>query len=152
MKTEEEIKRDNFLEELKDKPLLETTAEDLLAMSRKNVKRFIRKSLAYEARHYIFSEDYLKFHKRFNMSGYDGGKGTATRDVFEILDIFSYLGIYDYTSYLVLDFYKGNAQIYLNYWGDDELQAIELDNLGTTDIIYDIFKRTIFSGKTKRRR
>jgi hypothetical protein len=149
---EEEAHRDYLLEELKAKPLLETTAEDLLAMSEKDVKKFIRKSLAYENNHYIFSEVYLKLHKRFDMSGYDGGTGSATKNTFDILNIFSYLGIYDYTHYLVLDFYKGGVYLYFQDWLSKESHELELHGYTTTEIIYEIFTHTILSNKPKRRR
>ena len=66
--------------------------------------------------------------------------------------MFAYLGIYDFTHYLFLDFYKGNGTLYLRYFNDDNNIEIELAGYGTVEIIYIIFNFTIFSNKPKRRR
>jgi len=68
-----------------------------------------------------------------------------------IVNTFAFLGIYDYTAYLFVDFYKGDGIIYARFWEDKE--DIEINNTGgTIDIIYNIFKITILSNRKKRRR
>jgi hypothetical protein len=121
------------------------------------VKNFIRARLSIGYVGYvddIYMGNNRLQHRRFNMSGYDGDKvGHCTLYNTSIVNEFAYLGIYDHTSYLFLDFYKGNPTLYLKYWSDDEnLEFDELGGYGTTDIIYEIFKNTIFTNKTKRRR
>lgn len=87
------------------------------------------------------------------MSGYESQKGKCTVNNQMILNKFAHLGIYDYTNYLFLDFYKGIGTLYFQYFGDDVVHhRIELSGLGTTEIIFEIFNKTILSGKSKRRR
>ena len=62
------------------------------------------------------------------------------------------LGIYNYTSYLFLDFYMGVPTVYLKYFSEDENLEYTLDGYTTTEIIFTIFELTIFSGKPTRRR
>ena len=90
---------------------------------------------------------------RFDMSGYDYGE-TGTNVIFngEILARFAHLGIYDYTRYLYLDFYKGNGTIYYGYFYEVTNEEKTLGGMRTVDIIYEIFSLTIFSKKSKRRR
>jgi hypothetical protein len=67
--------------------------------------------------------------------------------------VFAYLGIYDYTEYLFLDFHKGHCKLYLKYWnGTGNLELIDSGGYGTTEIIYEVFLNTIFSDRPKRRR
>ena len=94
---------------------------------------------------------------RFNMSGYDSvfAKGSCTLENQAILNKFAHLGLYDYTRFLFLDFYKGDGTVYYSYWGDSNLPHQELSNLGgetTTNIIYKILQVTVLSGRTPRRR
>ena len=131
--------------------------EFLKNANKEEIMAFIRKKLEFEP--FILSQLKSlidldgKEHKRFVMSGYDiDFPGTCTVHNQSILNIFAYLGIYDYTKFLFLDFYKGYGTLYLEYWETDISEEIEFDNLGTTEIIYEIFKLTIFSNKTKRRR
>jgi hypothetical protein len=94
-----------------------------------------------------------KEHMRFDMSGYESVKGQVTIYNMGILNKFADLGIYDYTSFLFLDFYKGTPSIYLKYWYTDEyLEEDDLDGLTTSEIIYRIFELTIFTNKETRRR
>jgi hypothetical protein len=89
--------------------------------------------------------------RRFDMSGY----GNCTVGNTEILNLFSSLGIYDYTKYLFIDFYKGHGTLYLNYFFAHDLEdnlQYDLSGHTTTEIIYEIFQRTIFSGEPERRR
>ena len=93
--------------------------------------------------------------RRFDMTGYDRETGDCTLNNTEIVNLFSSLGIYDYTKYLFLDFYKGDGTLYFNYFfqhqPEDKLE-IDLSGYTTTEIIYEIFQRTIFSGQPERRR
>lgn len=88
----------------------------------------------------------------FNMSGYEAATGECTVRNIALLNMFSDLGIYDYTHYLFLDFHKGIGIIYYKYWNSSENLHLDVSGLGTTDIIYEIFKLTILSGKTERKR
>jgi hypothetical protein len=55
------------------------------------------------------------FHLRFNMSGYDLDL-TSTEVNTNILLLFAKFGIFNYTDYLFLDFFKGTPTIYLRYF------------------------------------
>ena len=50
-----------------------------------------------------------------------------------------------------LDFYKGMGVLYLKYFQTDRNIEIDLGGYRTVDIIYEIFKVTIFSGRRTRR-
>lgn len=89
---------------------------------------------------------------RFNMSGYEENTGECTVHNIDIVNRFADLGIYDYTKYLFLDFYKGSGTIYFQFFDNDESFSIDVYELGTREIIYEIFTITIFSNSTKRRR
>tara|TARA_R110000851_G_scaffold129492_1_gene262179 strand:- start:117 stop:527 length:411 start_codon:yes stop_codon:yes gene_type:complete len=125
--------------------------EALKSMEESEIKQFIRERL---------TKDGEKL--RFEMSGYDNyaipnslyKKGRCTLHNQKILNVFAYLGLYDYTSFLFLDFYKGGSRLYLQYWRDDELFIDDDFTIGatTTEIIYEIFKLTILSDKMTRRR
>lgn len=104
-------------------------------------------------------EDRMRMRLRFEMSGYDDGNpGSCVLHNMKIVNLFAYLGIYDYTEYLYLDFYKGNGFLYYKYWPSNFGQYDQLnmeENLGgytTSEIIYEILKLTILSGRPKRRR
>jgi hypothetical protein len=96
---------------------------------------------------------------RFNMSGGDGTgdgiiKGSCTVHNQKVLNTFAYLGIYDYTHSLFLDFHKGGSSIFLKYWGkEDVIDEDDFTNgYSTSEIIFKIFELTIFSNRTTRRR
>jgi hypothetical protein len=89
---------------------------------------------------------------RFNMSGYDSKTSDCTLHNMKILNKFAESGIYDYTYYLFLDFYKGTPTLYMRYWNEEENIEIDFDGYKTVDIIYEILKLTVLSGKEKRRR
>ena len=147
--------------------------ENLQLMEKDEIMNFIREKLSFkeeiymQLRHLEKSQFDLE-HRRFEMSGYDyidhrikissiefepkHGNGSCTLHNTDILNEFAYLGIYDYTSYLFLDFYKGSVTLYLQYWNEKENLEIDLTCYGTREIIYEIFKYTIFSGKGQRRR
>ena len=99
-----------------------------------------------------------KKHISFNMSGYDDApyytNGYCTSHNMDILNKFAFMGIYNHTSYLFLDFYKGTPTLNYQYL-DDSKEINRCENYtghSTTEIIYDIFKLTIFSDSRKRRR
>lgn len=94
----------------------------------------------------------LKDHFKFDMSGYESKTGECTLKNLSVLNKFAFLGIYDYTTYLFLDFYKGTPILYFQYFHSEEIGEHAYGGLGTTDIIYEIFKLTIFSKKPTRRR
>ena len=120
------------------------TKETLMAMSKEEVLNFIRErlSLAHLINvphfRYINEDDFKKEHLRFNMSG-----DTPYNQM--IVNKFDDLGIYDYTHYLELDFYKGSGTIYLKYWYDGETIEDDVCSFTTSEIIYRIFELTIFS-------
>lgn len=134
------------------------TSEELKELSKEAVMDFIRKRLSFETEvisslRKIEPEELKNQHKRFDMSGYESQTGKCTIWNLSVLNEFADLGIYDHTSYLFLDFYKGTPTIYLKYFSESE--NIEIDDLsgcGTTEIIYKVFELTIFSDKGKRRR
>ena len=125
--------------------------ETLKTMEESEIREFIRERLTKDGERL-----------RFEMSGYDNSdipnslykKGSCTLHNQKILNVFAYLGLYDYTSFLFLDFYKGGSRLYLQYWGDDELFIDDDFTNGdtTTEIIYEIFKLTILSNRETRRR
>ena len=132
------------------------TAQELKVKTKDEIMDFIRQRLSFDegiTRSIRHSETERKQHKRFEMSGYESKTGQCTVWNTSVLNEFADLGIYDYTSYLFLDFYKGNPTLYLKYFHENE--NLEFDQwiaYGTTEIIYEIFKLTIFSDKGKRRR
>lgn len=134
------------------------TAEELKKMPKEKVLDFIRERLRLDSElidtlRNIDSEQLKNQHKRFDMSGYESQTGKCTIWNLSILNEFADLGIYDFTSYLFLDFYKGTPTIYLKYFNENEnLEIDDISGYGTTEIIYKIFQLTIFSDKGKRRR
>ncbi len=117
--------------------------EELKKMTKPQIQDFIRNRLTINGER-----------KRFEMSGYEENTGDCTSHNLDILNKFADLGIYDYTAYLFLDFYKGCGYLYMRYWNEYN-NDIEIDTYGgmtTSEIIYDVFTRTIFSDKPKRRR
>jgi hypothetical protein len=134
------------------------TAEELKSKSKDEVMNFIRQRLSFNEKitssmRNLESDQVEKQHKRFEMSGYESKTGECTVWNTSVLNEFADLGIYDYTSYLFLDFYKGTPILYLKYFQKNEdLEFDEWGGYGTTEIIYEIFQLTIFSDKRKRRR
>jgi len=133
------------------------TREILLSKTKNEVLEFIRQRLSFsnniesQLRH-SDKEIFKKEHRRFEMSGYESETGQYTKHNLEIVNEFADLGIYDYTSYLFLDFYKGHGTLYLKYFNDNENLEFELGGYTTTEIIYEIFTKTIFTGESRRRR
>lgn len=132
------------------------TTKTLKSKTKEEIIEFIRNRLTFDnlekQLRYIDSEAFKKEHKRFEMSGYEKETGQCTINNLAILNVFADLGIYDFTHYLVLDFYKGQSTLYLKYFNDANNSEFELSGYGTTEIIYEIFQKTIFSDKPKRRR
>lgn len=135
------------------------TKDELLKLPEEQVKGFIRKSLAlsedvvFELNKIIDHTSFHNTHIRFDMSGYDSKThGSCTIHNANVLNTFAYLGLYDHTQYLVIDFYKGMGTLFYRYWGEDANLTEDYGGEGSIDIIYDILKKTIFSGKSVRRR
>lgn len=134
------------------------TKEMLKAMSEKDVLNFIRERLSlthitnmWHLRN-VSVDDFKKEHLRFEMSGYESNTGECTLHNQMIVNKFADLGIYDYTHYLVLDFYKGSGTIYLKYWYDKEIIEDDVNAFTTSEIIYRIFELTIFTNRDDRKR
>lgn len=94
----------------------------------------------------------LKNHKRFDMSGYESKKGECTKHNSGVLMTFAETGIFDYVDFLTVDFYKGEGSIYFKYVNSSEIKIINVNGLGTCEIIYKIFQITIFSNRKEKRR
>ena len=133
------------------------TAEILKKKTKKDVFNFIRNRLSFnenlisQLRH-IDSNGINKEHRRFEMSGYENNKGECTLHNLDILNEFADLGIYDFTSYLFLDFHKGTPTLYMKYFNENDNLEFDYSGYGTTEIVYLIFEKTIFSDKGTRRR
>lgn len=89
---------------------------------------------------------------RFEMSGYEINAGDCTLHNQRVLNTFAYLGIYDYTHYLFLDFYKGTPELYWRRFGCDQNKYKTFGGYTTSSIILEIFKLTILSNSPGRRR
>ena len=101
---------------------------------------------------------------RFDMSGYDNfftdqdrpynGLGTCVKHNTKVLQTFAHLGIYDTTHFLYLDFYKGIPTLYWMDWGSDKLNTTDdaMSGYSTSEIIYEVFKVTIFNENATYRR
>ena len=103
-------------------------------LTRKDVYNFIRQRLSFENNiisnlRYVDDDKMKKEHERFEMSGYESKKGECTLSNLSIVNKFADLGIYDYTYYLFLDFYKGTPTLYLKYWGSNENEEFDYTGL-----------------------
>jgi len=120
-------------------------AEEFKTMTENEIRSFIRGNLVKKGKKL-----------RFSMGGGDAGSpGSCTIYNQKILNIFAYLGIYDYTTFLFLDFHKGCPSLSLRYLSDDDDLIIDDDFMiahSTSEIIFEIIKLTILSGKKTRRR
>ena len=128
------------------------TQEELKKMPMSEVKNFIRHTLSFknvyphlsdDIRH-MDAEQIEKEHLRFEMSGLD--IDSVSRNM-NILNRFEYLGIYDCVDCLFLKFHKGTPRVTIQYRYDDECHWYEFPGFTTTEIIYEIFKLTIFGKK-----
>jgi len=144
------------IDEIKNKRIKRMTKENLKKLSKDEILDFIRKELSFSEISKHLRGDCLellkKEHKRFEMSGYEGKTGECTVSNINILNEFAYLGIYDYTTYLFLDFYKGTPTLYYQYWGSTSNEEEDFGGYTTTELIYEIFKKTILTDKATRRR
>ena len=100
----------------------------------------------------VKKDDLAKEHRRFEMSGNESKTGWSTVFNTAILNEFADLGIYNYTSYLFLDFHNGTPTIYLKYFLEDENLEYTFNGYTTTEIIFEVLELTIFSGKPERKR
>ena len=126
-------------------------------MTKEEVLNFIRKRLSYGSEikrqlKHVDEDDFSKEHRTFEMSGSEQTTGSCPLFATAILNEFANLGIYDYTSYLFLDFDKGTPTVYLKYYDENENLEYDLNGYTTTEIIFTIFELTIFSGRSKRPR
>lgn len=137
---------------------IEFIIEQLRTFSEEQVHTFIRERLAFKDNiasqiRDIDKEEFEKRqHRRFEMSGYENKTGECTLHNLAIVNEFADLGIYDYTDYLFLDFYKGHGTLYLCYFQDNEHLKFEFGGYRTVEIIHEIFKHTILSDRRSRRR
>ena len=85
---------------------------NLKQMTKEEVFNLIRQRLSFgdelqqQLRH-VDKDKFMKEHRRFEMSGFETQTGWCTVFNNDILNKFADLGIYNYTSYLFLDFYMG---------------------------------------------
>lgn len=133
------------------------TLERLKVQSKDDIFDFIRQRLAFSRSflnqlRYTNKDSIANEHRRFEMSGYEDKKGECTLLNLKIINKFADLGIYDYTDYLFLDFYKGHGTLYFKYFQSTENLEVDLGGYGTVEIIYEIFERTIFSDRPSKRR
>lgn len=129
------------------------TKETIAGLSTDQIEKAIRQRLSFEDISYQLShvdKDLFreKEHRRFNMSGY----GDSVLTTQAILNEFFDLGIYDYTTYLFLNFYKGDGVLYYQYIGEDENRTEDLGGHGTIEIIHKILQLTALSGRKPYRR
>ena len=129
----------------------------LKLMTKEEVLNFIRQRLSISSDikrqlKHVNEDAFNKEHRRFEMSGNEETTGWCTLFNTAILNEFANLGIYDYTSYLFLDFDNGTPTVYLKYYSDNENLEYDLNGYSTVEIIFTIFELTIFSGKPKRQR
>lgn len=160
MKKEEQIEKLRFLESLK-----KLNSVELSKHSKEDIKMFIRYVLNRNSYCDMLcmlddGEDIQKIlndNYSFEMSGYDKsdiikfGQETCVEYNQKILNKFAYLGIYNYTNYLYLDFHKGCVYLYLNYWYGEIDKIFEFHVYTTSNIIFEIFELTIFSKYGERR-
>ena len=130
---------------------------DLKQMTKEEVFNFIKQRLSFskelqEQFRHVNKDDLAKEHRRFEMSGNESKTGQCTIFNTAILNEFADLGIYDYTSYLFLDFHNGTPTVYLKYFSENENLEYTFTGYTTTEIIFAILELTIFSGKPKRNR
>lgn len=131
---------------------------DAMSQLPKNVVlNMIRKRLAFPKQFIsqiqtVNMQDWKIYHRRFDFSGYENNTGEVTVHNMSIVNEFADLGIYDYTQYLFVDFAKGDGTIFLKYYWSQEQLEVNVAGFTTSEIIYEIFELTIFSGQKKRRR
>ena len=112
---------------------------DLKQMTKEEVFNFIRQRLSFskelqEQFRHVNKDDLAKEHRRFEMSGNESKTGQCTIFNTAILNEFADLGIYDYTSYLFLDFHNGTPTVYLKYFSENENLEYSFTGYTTTEI------------------
>jgi hypothetical protein len=133
------------------------TPEELKNLSKEQAMDFIRERLTLQPgtlkdQGIHHSKPGAEGRLRFEMSGYESYTGECTLSNMEALNRFADLGLYDYTTYLFLDFHKGAPTLYLSYFWDEEPLDFNFSGMGTREIIYEILLLTVLSGKPARRR
>ena len=113
---------------------------DLKQMTKEEVFNFIRQRLSFskelqEQFRHVNKDDLAKEHRRFEMSGNESKTGQCTIFNTAILNEFADLGIYDYTSYLFLDFHNGTPTVYLKYFSENENLEYTFTGYTTTDFL-----------------
>ena len=86
--------------------------------------------------------DFIRLEKgdlHFEFSGYETENGNCTIHNKKVLDVFAKYGIYNYTDYLFLDFYKGIPTLYLRYFQKDENLEFDFGGYTSSEIIYEVF-------------
>jgi hypothetical protein len=99
--------------------------------------------------------DFIRLKKgdlHFEFSGYETETGQCTIHNQKVLNVFAEYGIYNYTKYLFLDFYKGIPTLYLSYWDTDDNLQFDFGGYSSSEIIYEIFNLTIIPFEGGRRR
>ncbi|MDC7142793.1 hypothetical protein PQH04_01110, partial [Bacteroides ovatus] len=114
-------------------------------MTKEEVFKFIRQRLSFskelkEQFRHVNKNDLAKEHRRFEMSGNESKTGQCTIFNTAILNEFADLGIYDYTSYLFLDFHNGTPTVYLKYFSENENLEYSFTGYTTTEIIFAILE------------
>ena len=112
---------------------------DLKQMTKEEVFKFIRQRLSFskelkEQFRHVNKNDLAKEHRRFEMSGNESKTGQCTIFNTAILNEFADLGIYDYTSYLFLDFHNGTPTVYLKYFSENENLEYSFTGYTTTEM------------------
>ena len=112
---------------------------DLKQMTKEEVFNFIRQRLSFskelqEQFRHVNKDDLAKEHRRFEMSGNESKTGQCTIFNTAILNEFADLGIYDYTSYLFLDFHNGTPTVYLKYFSENENLEYSFTGYTTTEM------------------
>lgn len=132
-------------------------AYQLSKLNQEEILNYIRNVLVNNTPPYQFNEqddEYVirqKSRLRFDMEVLFKEVSECVEKNQFIIDLFKNLGIYNYTSKFSLKFHKGCP--FINYVYYNEFLEHENDVLGgytTSELIYEIFKLTIFSGRLPR--
>lgn len=146
--------------------------KELKEMTDKELYKFIRERLSIKNNIEWMRFNYFRLSESrhglgFEMSGYDNGDDCKNNNLHgtceiynrHLLDIFSDIGIYDYTKFLDLDFYKGSGFLHYKLFYDYKYnepfnvhKIIDFGNESTSTIIFNILKLTVLSDNEERRR
>lgn len=102
--------------------------EQIKLMDDFQLETFIRSRLDYSD-----DESFVE-KRRFEFSGYGENNSCFLHNT-DIINLFRDCGIYDYLTYLVIDAYKGFITLYYRWWNEEKTQTLEMDNIGTVEII-----------------